>query len=199
MLVTLALALAALLAAAGTVWATTGGHPARSSPAARRPVAAASHPRSSRSRPPSNPVPPSRPRPAAPAPTTGGPARAATNAWRAALPALDAIRSRAFLTRDARLLARVYLPGPLLTADTATLRRIVPAGCGLSGVRTTYRALKVARHGEHLTVTATATLSASRLICAGRVTGTAPGTGPVRLRVILAPTASGLRIAELHS
>ena len=56
-----------------------------------------------------------------------------------------------------------------------------------------------ARHGEHLTVTATATLSASRLICAGRVTGTAPGTGPVRLRVILAPTASGLRIAELHS
>ncbi len=216
LVIALAVVSGILLAAAGTVWATTGER-SRPTPAATNRFATPGQRTASSSAPaPSAPTTPTRATSApttptratsAPAPTTPTrttPSRSvvadpAVTDWRTALPALDAIRSRAFRTRDTRLLARVYVPGPLLAADAALLRRIVPAGCGLSGVRTSYRGVHAAVHGAHVTVTATATLASSRLVCDGQVSGTAPGTGPDRLRVVLARTASGLRIAELHT
>ncbi|HET8582917.1 MAG TPA: protein kinase [Jatrophihabitans sp.] len=117
------------------------------------------------------------------------------NDWPAALDALDATRARAFATRDTGLLRRVYLPGPLLTADTALLTRIVPTGCGLAGVRTRYTAVHATENGSRAVLTATATLPASRLVCGGRQGGTAPGAGPTALRLELVRTADGPRIA----
>jgi hypothetical protein len=115
--------------------------------------------------------------------------------WSAALSGLDAVRARAFATRDAGLLRRVYVPGPLLAADTALLARIVPAGCTLAGARTRYTGLRAAAHGDRVDVTVTATLPPSRLMCAGHLRATAPGAGPAALQLTLAQTPAGLRIA----
>jgi hypothetical protein len=131
-----------------------------------------------------------------------GPSRATSSrapdpaeVWASRLARLDALRTRAFAQRKPELLRQMYVPGPLLTADAALLTRIVPPGCGLTGVRTTYSALRVAPRGPGAVITATARLTPSRLLCAGRSHGTAAGAGPARLRVELVRTAAGLRIA----
>lgn len=108
---------------------------------------------------------------------------------------LDALRARAFATRDAALLNKVYVRGPLLRADAALLHRVVPAACGLAGVRTTYSDAQASRRGAHTVLTVTATLPPSRLVCGGTVSGRAAGTGPTRLRVELTHTRAGIRIA----
>jgi hypothetical protein len=115
--------------------------------------------------------------------------------WLGALATLDEQRARAFAVRDPALLRRVYSAGPLLAADTALLRRIVPAGCGLTGARTRYDGVRVSAHGDQLTLTATATLAPSRLICHGTQRGVAAGAGPTRLRLQLIRTSDGYRIA----
>jgi hypothetical protein len=116
--------------------------------------------------------------------------------WAGTLAALDARRAQAFATRDPRLLETVYPPGALRNADTKLLTRIVPPGCALVGVHSRYAAVHVAgRSGSSVTVTTTATLPPSTLMCAGRARGTAGGTGPTRLRVRLVQTAAGWRIA----
>ena len=117
-----------------------------------------------------------------------------------ALTQLDATRSSAFARRDPALLARVYLPGPLLVQDTALLTRIVPAGCGLRDARTTYTGVAVAsRTDARIVVTTTARLSSSTLVCAGAARGRASGVGPTALRIVLALTADGYRIAAQRS
>ncbi|MFN2561863.1 MAG: serine/threonine-protein kinase [Jatrophihabitans sp.] len=122
------------------------------------------------------------------------PASAAA-AWATRLAALDAIRARAFAQRDAGLLKQVYAPGPLLAADSALLSRIVPAGCGLAGARTTYSGLRAVPTNRGAVVTVNARLASSRLMCAGRLRGTAAGAGPAVLRLELVGTADGVRIA----
>jgi eukaryotic-like serine/threonine-protein kinase len=117
--------------------------------------------------------------------------------WPAALVALDAVRGRAFGTRDPALLRRVYVAGPLLRRDAALLHRLVPAGCVLTGVRTHYAAIRATAHGNSAVVTALATLQPSRLVCGGRLRDRAPGAGPIRLRVELVRTEGGVRIAAL--
>ncbi|HEU5265905.1 MAG TPA: protein kinase, partial [Jatrophihabitans sp.] len=114
----------------------------------------------------------------------------------AALERLDATRARAFATRNPHLLGSVYLPGALLRADTALLTRLVPTGCGLTGARTRYAGLRVSHRNGRTAVTATATLAASRLVCHGTVRAAAPRAGPATLRLELAQTATGLRIAR---
>jgi hypothetical protein len=127
-----------------------------------------------------------------------GPAAGPTPAQHAArdLAALDGLRARAFATRNAALLARVYQPGALLGADRALLRRLVPAGCVLRGVRTEFGGVQARAAPRGTVVTVTARLPASRLVCPGRPPATVPGTGPTRLRLRLVPTAAGVRIAE---
>ncbi len=64
-----------------------------------------------------------------------------------------------------------------------------------TGARTTYSALRIAGHAGRYTVTATASLAASRLVCEGRALGSAPRAGPATLRLELADTRDGPRIA----
>lgn len=113
----------------------------------------------------------------------------------AALVALARTREKAFAERDTALLAKIYLPGPLLQADAALLAHIVPAGCGLIGAHTDYQHTAIAGTEEHPVITTTATLSPSRLMCAGSQSGTAPGVGPTTLRIELVRTAGGYRVA----
>lgn len=125
----------------------------------------------------------------------GRAAASAAAAWASRLAALDAERAKAFALRDARLLRQVYVPGPLLAADSNLLLRIVPAGCGLAGARTTYSGLRATSKGRGAVVTVTARLAPSRLVCSGRLRATAAGAGPARLRLELVRTADGVRIA----
>jgi len=130
-----------------------------------------------------------------PAPVTS-PAPSREDRALAVLRRLDLIRERAFARRRASLLRQVYVPGPLLTEDSALLLRVVPAGCGLIGVRTTYSALQVTPAGGHLVLVATATLAPSTLSCHSAVAGRGAGEAPTRLRIELVPAADGYRIAS---
>lgn len=112
-----------------------------------------------------------------------------------ALVTLAHTRELAFAERDTALLAQVYLPGPLLQADAALLARIVPAGCALLGAHTAYRDIAVSGTEQHPVITTTATLSPSRLMCAGSPAGNAPGVGPTELHIELVRIAAGYRIA----
>lgn len=130
--------------------------------------------------------------------TSASTSRAASTSaadWASRLAALDAVRATAFALRDAGLLRQVYVPGPLLAADSTLLSRIVPAGCGLAGAHTTYSAPRAAPTGRGAVVTVTARLAPSRLMCSGRLRGTAAGAGPAVLRLELVRTADGVRIA----
>jgi hypothetical protein len=128
--------------------------------------------------------------------TAAAPSGPGAGSWRQALDALDATRALAFASRDASLLQRVYASNTLLRADTAMLRRAVPSGCVLSGVRTRYSGVAVTVDGERAVITATATLPVSQLRCRGRPSATVPGAGPTRLRLELVPTGAGPRIAR---
>jgi len=115
--------------------------------------------------------------------------------WLAALDRLDAARARAFATGDGAGLRAVYASPELAATDAALLHRLVPAGCGLRGVRTRYRAVSVTAGGERATLVVSATLAASQLVCGDQVRATLPGAGPTRLRIVLARSGSGWRIA----
>lgn len=114
----------------------------------------------------------------------------------AILRGLDVIREQAYARRQASLLRHVYVPGPLLTQDSAVLRRAVPAGCALIGVRTSYAALQVTPVNGRLVLATTATLAPSTLTCHAAVAGRAAGEPPTRLRIELVPAADGYRIAS---
>jgi hypothetical protein len=114
--------------------------------------------------------------------------------WLAELHRLDALRSRAFANRRPSLLRRVYWPGRLLQADLASLARLVPPGCRLTGAHTRYRRVDVASGEQRAVVTAAATMAASRLICPGRATRHAPAAA-ARLRIVLTRSAGAVRIA----
>jgi hypothetical protein len=142
-----------------------------------------------------------------PAAETGGagPARALAgsrlDAAQAAqvLRSLDALRARAYAERDPSLLAQVYTAGPLLTQDSAQLRSIVPSGCGLDGATTSYtRVVVTDRSPGEVTLRARAALHASRLRCAGKPAGQAPGAGPRTLRIELRSDGTSYRIGGLE-
>jgi hypothetical protein len=112
---------------------------------------------------------------------------------------LDATRARAFAARDPQPLTRVYGSTALLARDRAALDALVPPGCGLRGARTSYRDLRVVRaDGSSITLTVTATVAPSDLVCGGTAAGRAAGTPPIRLAVTLTRTARGWQVAALH-
>src|SRR5882757_4880695 len=146
---------------------------------------------------------PRRPAPATTGPATTGPVTAApatttSPAARAAvlLRDLDRIRELAFARRQVALLARVYVSGPLLTQDAALLRRVVPAGCGLVGVHTTYAQLQADVVDDRLVLATTATLAPSTLTCHATASSGAAGEKPTRLRIELVHRPDGYRIAS---
>ncbi len=114
------------------------------------------------------------------------------------LRALDRLREQAFATRHVSLLSQIYVAGPLLTQDVALLERIVPKGCGLVGVRTAYSSVHASASDGRLAITARATLAASTLMCGSVTSGLAAGEGPTSLRIVLAPSGDGYRIASLQ-
>lgn len=125
------------------------------------------------------------------------PARSPPVAAGEVLRRLDDLREQAFAHRDPKLLARVYVPGPLLDQDAALLRHIVPIGCGLVGAHTDFRDVEVASAAATTwTVRAMAQLAPSTLRCGGVVSGHAAGTGPTGLRVELTQEAGQFRIAS---
>ncbi|HET6877712.1 MAG TPA: protein kinase [Jatrophihabitans sp.] len=118
------------------------------------------------------------------------------NAWAGVLETLDRLRERAYTRRSPGLLRRLYADRGLRIADAAQLVRLVPPGCGLHGVRTHYRNVRaVAVHGQTVRLSATASLPRSRLVCDGRRRATARALAPVPVRIVLARTPSGPRIA----
>jgi len=121
---------------------------------------------------------------------------AGPNSWVAALDRVDAQRAQAFLTRDDAALRSVYASPALAATDVGQLHRLVPTGCGLRGVRTTYRALRVAVGRDRATFVVSAVLDASQLVCGGQVRATLPGAGPTRLRIVLVGPPARPRIVR---
>lgn len=92
----------------------------------------------------------------------------------------------------------MWLPGPLLRQDTASLTRLVPAGCGLVGLRTSYTHVReVLRSAAAATVTATANLAPARVMCRGAVLNTTASRTGVVMTIGLVRTASGWRIGSM--
>ena len=109
---------------------------------------------------------------------------------------LDNLREQAFARRDVGLLARVYVPGPLLNEDSVRLRRLVPVGCGLVGAHTEFRNVQASDQATgRWSIRTTAELAPSTLHCNGVVRGHAAGAGPTGLRIDLAQVAGQYRIA----
>jgi hypothetical protein len=191
-------ALTVAMVAAGAVWASSRQAPADRNTAGARPAT----PTLTAARAPADP---SHPRPGSVSASVSAPSASATGAaaaadtvdWQHVLDTLDSARARAFAARDTALLAGVYVPGPLRRADASLLLRLVPAGCGLQGVRTAYSAVRVTSSGSRTVITATARLPVTRLTCHGRLRATARGTGPTTLRLELVRTGAGRRIAAL--
>jgi hypothetical protein len=129
-------------------------------------------------------------------PSPSRPSKLDAAAAAAVLRSLDKLREQAFARRDPALLARVYVPGPLLVQDSALLERVAPRGCTLAGVRTAYTSVRVDVSGEHPVVTTRATLAPSTLICGGTRSGSAAGEGPTTLRIELVRHEDGYRIAS---
>jgi hypothetical protein len=116
----------------------------------------------------------------------------------AVLTRLDKLRERAFADRDPGLLASVYVSGPLLNQDVALLKHIVPAGCGLIGVHTTYDDIRVTgQNTAGVSAVVSATLSDSLLSCGGTRKGRAPGAGPSALHVTLSRHGSNWLISVI--
>ena len=118
----------------------------------------------------------------------------------AILTGLDRTRSRAYARRDPALLASVYDSSALLARDRAMLLTIVPAGCGLRGVRTRFTGMTVrSRTAGRLQLSVTEVLGSSTLVCDATASGRAASTGPVRLVVDLVRVGPGYRIAAQRS
>ncbi len=141
----------------------------------------------------------------APAPTDVAPSRPRLRpAWpldrHAALRVLeqlDAERSAAFAARDPGLLRHVYAEPGLRARDAALLIDVVPVGCGLRGVHTSFTAVRVVGHdADVVRVRARAVLASSTLVCGTTRAGSAPGAGPSALRIELTRTDGGYRIAS---
>jgi hypothetical protein len=111
---------------------------------------------------------------------------------------LDSVRETAFARRAPVLLTGVYVPGTLLDQDTALLKRLVPSGCGLQNVHTTYTQVKVtSTKGDQIELSVRATLSGSVLICGGVAKAEAAGSGPTALTIVLVRKRTGYLIAAI--
>lgn len=90
----------------------------------------------------------------------------------------------------------MYTSEALLRADTSLLLHIIPVGCGLRGVRSTYTDVHVDASSSRAVVTAMVTLPATALMCGTTPSGQAPGVGPLRMRMTLVGPPASARIAD---
>lgn len=117
-------------------------------------------------------------------PTRSAAARTATD-FGATLTALDAVREAAFAQRRPELLAQVYASAQLQSQDAAQIARLVPAGCGLLGVQTTYRDVRLvsAASSAEVIVQASAQLAPSQLRCGAQPSAPTAGVAATPLRI----------------
>jgi hypothetical protein len=174
------IALISLIVLGGAMWVAHSG-PAHSSSAAAPAATAGSSPPVSRSS-------------TSPAGASGPSVLTAASAL-TELTRLADLREQAFAHDAATLLSQVYPAGPLLTQDAALLHRVVPPGCGLVGVHTSYSSVRVTSATPgHAVVLARATLAPSQLVCTDRSPAAASGQGPTALRIELAATGGTYRV-----
>ena len=84
------------------------------------------------------------------------------------------------------MLAGVYQSPALLAQDLGQLRSRIPAGCGLTGLRTRYRDVTVTSAGPHrLELQVTASQPPASLVCAGTVRSRTLPAGATRLALSL--------------
>jgi hypothetical protein len=112
---------------------------------------------------------------------------------------LDATRAVAFASRDPSLLSAVYASPQLLARDRALLLAVVPPGCGLHGLHTSFTRLVVAyRSAERVRVRLRQAVAGSKLVCNGVASGVAPGSAAVDTEVTLVRDGSRFRIESQH-
>ena len=106
-------------------------------------------------------------------------------------------RAEAFAHNRPDLLAAVYQSPALLAQDVRQLGARVPAGCGLTGLRTSYQDVTVIRAGpQRLELRVTASQPPASLVCAGAVRGQTEPAGSTRLALRLVRVAGEFRIAS---
>lgn len=124
------------------------------------------------------------------------PAPGDVRGWRQILVALDQRREQAFATRDPIALAAVYTSASLLSQDRATLRRTVPLGCRLTGLRTNYDAVRLGRASTASAVLrVTASLVSGKLRCPGEPALSTRAREPVTMTVRLSRRGADYGIA----
>jgi hypothetical protein len=118
----------------------------------------------------------------------------------ARLAALDALRQQAFAERRPDLLTRVYASAALRQQDATLIDQLVPSGCGLLGVRTDYRDVRiVSASADAAELSASAVLSPSTLRCRGQESGTAAGLPATGIRISLVRGGDGFLIDGLRT
>lgn len=106
-------------------------------------------------------------------------------------------RAEAFASGRPELLTGVYLSPVLLAQDVDQLRSRVPAGCGLTGLRTDYRDVMVTRAGpRRMELQVTASQPPASLVCGGTVRSRTLPAGATRLSLSLVRVGAEFRIAS---
>jgi tRNA A-37 threonylcarbamoyl transferase component Bud32 len=106
-------------------------------------------------------------------------------------------RAQAFASARPDLLAGVYQSPALLAQDLAQLRSRIPAGCGLTGLRTEYQDVTVTSAGpQRLELQVTARQPPASLVCAGTVRSRTLPAGATRLALSLVRVGAEFRIAS---
>jgi hypothetical protein len=140
---------------------------------------------------------PGSPAPDSQAPDSQAPDSQAPVAEPAVLRELADRRAAAFALNRPQLLAGVYQSPALLAQDIDQLGSRVPAGCGLTGLRTSYRDVRVISAGQQrLELRVTASQPPAALVCAGVVRSRMLPATPTRLALILVRVGAGFRIAS---
>ncbi|MCW2526030.1 MAG: Serine/threonine protein kinase [Pseudonocardiales bacterium] len=117
------------------------------------------------------------------------PAPTADVALTGTLAAIDRHRSLAFAMRRAEDLTEVYASGDLLAQDEKQLGAVVPSGCGLLGVHTTYVGVHVVRQTEtEVELLAQTQTTSGELRCGSQVRGRSAEAGPEPMRIVLTRT-----------
>jgi hypothetical protein len=139
-------------------------------------------------------------RPATAAPSSSGPTLDRRDHGGEAFSALDAlarVRSYAYQKRMPSLLHNVYDSADLERADAAMLARLVPVGCALFGLNTSFSDISVLAYSPRsMTVQASTALSPTTLVCAGAVTGRSAASGPRRMVVVLNRVGGRLEVGS---
>ena len=129
---------------------------------------------------------------AAPRSTAGAAEGSGTADPAAVLRQLADRRAEAFAGNRPDLLAEVYRSPALLAQDVSQLSSRVPPGCGLTGLRTRYRDVRVTGSGpQSLELQVTATQPPASLVCAGAVRGHTEAAGPTGLVLRLVRAGDG--------